>query len=117
MYRTEQETFWSGEFGNEYLSRNRGARVIASNVSLFSEVLKHTEGVTENGIIEFGCNIGMNLVALRMLLPEVECAGVEINEKACTIVKENVPGIEIYHNSIFDYSVKKKYSCSLIKGV
>ena len=117
MYKTEQENFWSGEFGDEYISRNAGKSLLASNVHFFSEVLKHTQGINEKGVIEFGCNIGMNLVALRTLFPKIECAGVEINEKAAVILQENVPGIKVYQDSILNYQIEKKYSISLIKGV
>lgn len=37
-YRTEQEEFWSGEFGNEYIERNKD--MLCNNIALFSQVLK-----------------------------------------------------------------------------
>lgn len=41
-FQTEQETFWNGEFGNEYINRNGGA----SAIHRFSNVLSHTQGIT-----------------------------------------------------------------------
>lgn len=117
MYKTEQEQFWSGDFGNEYISRNKGDELLASNIHFFSDILKHTQGIEEKGIIEFGCNIGMNLVAIRTLFPQIRLGGVEINQKATTILKEKVPEIEIYQDSILEYKADTKYSLSLIKGV
>lgn len=31
-YKTEQEKFWSGEFGNKYIDRNVSAEMLASNL-------------------------------------------------------------------------------------
>ena len=55
-YKTEQESFWSGEFGDEYIGRNKGEASIASNTALFSKILKSTNSISS--IIEFGANRG-----------------------------------------------------------
>lgn len=34
-YKTEQERFWAGEFGDEYLKRNREADTIVANIAYF----------------------------------------------------------------------------------
>ena len=39
MYKTEQETFWANEFGNDYIKRNKGAKLLASNLNFFSKAL------------------------------------------------------------------------------
>jgi len=36
MYKTEQENFLAGEFGEKYIRRNRGAQLLVSNLSFFS---------------------------------------------------------------------------------
>jgi spore coat polysaccharide biosynthesis protein SpsF len=76
----EQERFWQGEFGDEYLERNRGGGVIAGNIALFAEILKRAEDV--KSVLEFGAGTGNNLQAIKMLLPGVGLFGVEINKKA-----------------------------------
>ena len=30
----EQESFWQGEFGNQYSDRNKNEKLLASNISL-----------------------------------------------------------------------------------
>ena len=40
QYGTEQEKFWAGEFGDEYISRNDSAAVLASKTSFFSQCLR-----------------------------------------------------------------------------
>lgn len=112
--RTHQETFWSGSFGDEYTERNDGPRIIASNAALFSRILGATVGV--KSVIEFGANRGLNLQALRLLLPDLEVAGVEINDSAVEKLRE-IPNVDVYHQSVFDYVPSKQYDIALIKGV
>ncbi|MFD1244631.1 class I SAM-dependent methyltransferase [Paralysiella testudinis] len=45
MYHTEQEHFWAGEFGNLYVERNQGEQMLASNLTLFSQALRHIEPI------------------------------------------------------------------------
>jgi pseudaminic acid biosynthesis-associated methylase len=111
---TPQEAFWSGEFGDEYTVRNDGAHWIASNAALFSRVLNSAGPV--KSAIEFGANRGLNLQALRLLSPNIELAGVEINDNAIAELKK-ISKIDVHHQSVFDYKPQKKYELALIKGV
>lgn len=118
MYKTEQENFWAGEFGNDYIKRNKSVQLLANNLALFSEIIKSTREL--NSIVEFGCNVGMNLKAFQLLRPKIECCGIEINEKAAEILKnEKVFGnkIQVYNETIFDIELPRQYDLSLIKGV
>ncbi len=85
-YKTEQETFWAGEFGDEYIDRNRGDKLTAANTALFSKIISRTAGV--ESVIEFGANIDLNLIAIRRLLPDVELTAIEINKKATEQLKK-----------------------------
>ena len=62
-YKTDQENFWAGEFGNLYIDRNKSDQLMASNLEYFSKSLKAAIGI--QSVIEFGANIGMNLKALK----------------------------------------------------
>ena len=33
-YKTEQEAFWAGTFGNEYIERNKSDELLASNLKV-----------------------------------------------------------------------------------
>ena len=44
-YRTEQEAFWAGAFGTEYIQRNQGDALLASNLEFFSRSLRAAQGV------------------------------------------------------------------------
>lgn len=84
-YKTEQESFWAQEFGDDYIERNSGDLFLARNIALFSRILSRTQGV--NSLIEFGANIGLNLQAVRQLLPHIELSAIEINESAASKLK------------------------------
>jgi spore coat polysaccharide biosynthesis protein SpsF len=98
-YATDQERFWAGEFGNDYIERNRGAEQLASRTAIFADILRRTSGV--DSVLELGANIGRNLEALGRLLPECSRTGVEINEKAFAQLSA-LPGVRALHASIFD---------------
>ena len=79
-YNTDQEEFWAGEFGTNYINRNKGSKLLASNLDFFSKALSQTNNI--NNCIEFGANIGMNLKAINLLYPNIELSAVEINKDA-----------------------------------
>ncbi len=115
-FKTEQETFWSGEFGNAYSERNDGSEWVASNSAFFSRILKRTENV--ESVIEFGSNIGLNLQALSHLLPKSRLSAVEINAFAVKALQEWGGLEQIYHESILDFDPNgKTWDLTLIKGV
>ena len=113
-YKTEQERFWAGQFGDEYIDRNIGEKLIASNTALFSKIISRTTSVSS--VIEFGANIGLNLIALRRLLPGVHLSAVEINKKAVIQLKR-IEGLQVYSTSILDFKPTKTYDLVLTKGV
>jgi hypothetical protein len=79
-FKTEQEAFWAGAFGTEYIQRNQGDALLASNLDFFAKALRAVRGVST--CIEFGANIGMNLKALKLLHPAYVQHGIEINGDA-----------------------------------
>ncbi len=115
-YKTEQENFWAGEFGNQYVARNTGSEYIANNIALFSEILRKTESNSINSIIEFGANIGLNIKALKILKPQAEISAIEINSTAIEELKK-FEDLTIYEGSILDFEVDSKRDFVLIKGV
>lgn len=98
-FETEQERFWAGDFGNEYVDRSQGAHLIASRTAMWSRILRSCSSI--GSVTEFGANIGLNLRALRSLLPEAELTGVEINAKAAQILSSEGT-IKVLEGSLFD---------------
>jgi pseudaminic acid biosynthesis-associated methylase len=113
-YTTEQEKFWAGSFGDEYVDRNSSADFVSSNTYLFSKILSRTINV--DSVIEFGANIGLNLMAIRNLMPDVTLSAIEINEKAVASLKE-IQGVSVYPESILADSSPPPADFVLIKGV
>jgi len=114
-YKTDQEKFWAGEFGTEYISRNANRDSISKNLAFFAAALKHTRNI--NSCIEFGANIGINLKALKILLPKLNQYAIEINTDAITEQNTFLPEQNIFPQSILEYSPTKTFDLVLIKGV
>lgn len=114
-YQTEQEKFWASEFGNDYLVRNDGEPLIASNISLFSKILRSAPNV--KSIAELGCNIGLNLMALNRMNQELDLRGYEINPLAAMAAADQVLG-HIVNTTITEPLDKdKKFDLTFTKGV
>lgn len=114
-FNTEQEAFWAGNFGSEYIKRNKGDALLASNLSFFSKALRSACDIQT--CIEFGANIGMNLKALKLLYPNQEQYGVEINTDAAKELALVIPPIQIYQESILNFNPQRTWDLTLIKGV
>lgn len=114
-YKTDQENFWAGEFGNDYIERNIGSDFLASNLNFFSTALKQSKNI--NNCLELGANVGMNLKALKLLFPSMELSGIEINEHAVNELANITGHKNAYHSSIFDWKSNQHYDLTLIKGV
>jgi spore coat polysaccharide biosynthesis protein SpsF len=113
-YGTPQEEFWAGDFGDEYIGRNRSPRLLASNIALFSRVFGKTRKL--DSMLELGANIGLNLQAIQSLFPEIKLSAVEINEKAVQHLR-SLQGIHVFHQSILDFMPDRQYDAVLVKTV
>jgi pseudaminic acid biosynthesis-associated methylase len=100
IFKTEQENFWAGEFGNQYIERNKQPELFQQNILFFSEILKKTENIKT--VMEFGANIGLNLLAIRHNRPNIKISGLEINSQAVEELRK-IENIEAYHGSILDF--------------
>ena len=112
--RTPQERLWAGEFGNDYITRNRAGALLDNNRALFDKILSRAQGITS--AIEFGANIGNNLRAIRELLPEAELHSVEINATAAAEI-EAWGGATVEVASLLDFEPERQWDLSFTKGV
>jgi pseudaminic acid biosynthesis-associated methylase len=104
-FNTKQENFWATDFGNDYIHRNNGEDLLSMNVAIFSKILKNCKSVKT--ITEFGCNIGLNLIALNRINKNFKLLGYEINEKA-TIEARSQNIAEIVNSTITEPLDKSK---------
>ena len=114
IFNNEQERFWAGKFGDEYISRNNSDLLSASNLNFFSKILNRTRDVVS--IAEYGCNIGMNLQSLRALSPNTELHGYEINKSAITFLEEAQSDVIIHNKSILE-RIDLEVDLTFTKGV
>lgn len=114
-FKTDQEAFWAGEFGNEYIQRNSSQEYFAANLNFFSQALRRVN--RPKSVIEFGANVGMNLKAMATLFPGIEVHAIEINEKAAGALKDTFGAQSVSNISILDFHPADKFELVLIKGV
>lgn len=114
-FKTEQEAFWAGNFGTDYIERNQGDALLASNLDFFAKSLRGARGI--NSCIEFGANIGMNLKALKLLHPDIDMHAIEINSEAAKQLCTFISPAQVYNISILDFVPTLQWDLTLIKGV
>lgn len=106
--------FWSGDFNLGYIERNSSDEMLASNLFFFAKIL-FDRNLKPKTILELGANVGLNIRALQLLLPNTRFDAVEINRDAFEKLKET--GCEAHLSSIEDFDSRKKYDLVLSKGV
>lgn len=113
-FQTEQEAFWAGEFGDQYIGRNPSAKEMGARLSLFAKIIARTFEV--ESAIELGANIGNNLKVLHQMFPAMELAAVEINGSAVTALREWGKA-RVFHDSLLDFNPEQQYDLSFVSGV
>lgn len=115
IFKTEQEAFWAGDFGTEYIRRNQGDALLASNLDFFAKALRGTRDI--KSCIEFGANIGMNLRALNLLHPGIDAHAIEINVEAAKQLGTVIPTANVINSSILEFVPNREWDLTFIKGV
>jgi pseudaminic acid biosynthesis-associated methylase len=114
-YKTEQEIFWAGKFGDDYITRNQGEQPINANVVLFGQILKAAPNI--KSFVELGCNIGLNLQALNRINENFALCGYEIN-KAAAQKAHDLNIASVVNGTILDeLPTDVQYDVSFTKGV
>lgn len=113
-FKTEQEKFWAGTFGDDYVDRNANNMGVINNIALFNKIFSHTDGV--DSVIEFGANIGLAVRAIKKLKPNAKISALEINEKAIQELK-TIEDVNVYHASLLDFSVDHQRDFVFTKAV
>jgi len=112
--KTEQEKFWESKFGDDCVKNWDIPNSLPKNLSLFSRIFSRIESI--KSVIEFGANLGKNLVVIKELMPHAELSAVEINQKA--VEKLKLLDVEkVYCQSILDYAVDYERDFVFTKGV
>lgn len=119
--RTEQEDFWATDFGNQYLQRNALTHDrVAKKLGVWSSIMRHCSAPISS-ILELGANVGINLRAFSLLLPQAELTGLEINPQAAEILRNtlNVKDSrnKVIENSLLEFSPERTWDLVFTSGV
>ncbi len=111
----EQEKFWSGKFGNNYISRNNSKKLQKNNDQFFKKIFYKKQRI--HSILELGSNIGNNLLSLEKIYKKSSFTALELNTKACRILKKKRPKFNIINDTILNLETDQKFNLVLCKGV
>ena len=109
-----QRDFWAGQFGSEYIARNASPGLLSANLAFFSRILENFPTAPDR-VLEIGANIGMNISALKLLLPQANFTGIEINSDAVKIL-QGVADVVI-EGSVEETEITQDYDLVFTKGV
>lgn len=82
------EELWAGQFGDEYLARNRGAG--EARGPFWQMILQE---FPVQSVLEVGCNLGANLQWIASQIPPRQVYGVDINLKALEELHRQLPEV------------------------
>lgn len=99
-YLSDQEKFWATNFGTDYIDRNYSNSLLFAKIELWKKILSATDGVET--ATEFGCNIGLNLLALKEINPQIKLTGYEINPDAVKVAR-SLNDAEILQSSFISH--------------
>lgn len=111
---TDQEKFWQGQFGSEYTARNSDNDQQYDMLQTLAMEIRSIQRPITN-VLELGANRGLNIVALKQLLPTAQFTAVEINEDAAKMLKRT--GASVHTQSLLDFKAQEPYKLVLIRGV
>jgi len=114
-FKTPQENFWAGNFGNKYLKRNNKTINLRSNENLFNLALNKTKKV--NSCIELGAGSGKNLICLKKKYKKILLQAVEINSQSAKQVGKIINENNVFNKSIIEFKTNNNYDLVLVKGV
>ena len=69
--KTDQEKFWSTDFGNKYTKRTHEKRkYFTTRIKMWSDILLHTSDI--KSVFEIGSNTGINMDVINFLMNKKE---------------------------------------------
>ncbi|MCG8441280.1 MAG: hypothetical protein MI723_05665, partial [Caulobacterales bacterium] len=77
----------------------QGAALAAARTALWGRIVRACGPI--GSVAELGANVGLNLIALRRLLPEARLTAVEINATAASRLRE-LDGVEVLEGSLLE---------------
>ncbi len=87
---SKQVEFWRSEFGESYARRGNNRITEENQAALlrdWGKILNHAASPRPQSVLEVGCNIGRNLVALKNFVSNLH--GIEPNHLSCETARQN----------------------------
>lgn len=84
------EKIWGGQFGDDYLSRNRVNPELRRN--FWHGIMSRYPSAR---VLEVGCNLGANLRPLALVAPGTALTGIDINATALGELHRTEPGLRL----------------------
>jgi pseudaminic acid biosynthesis-associated methylase len=99
-FNSAQEQFWAQEYARDYIARNSGFDADLG-AQAWGRMLARTERPVRN-FLECGCNIGRNIDALAIALPEAQPSVIEISTPAFEAVSARHQFGHAFNGAILD---------------
>jgi pseudaminic acid biosynthesis-associated methylase len=98
---SEATNFWRSGFGDDYISRNSSTELLRNKEWMFRRGLEKMQFSAPTRVIEFGANIGLNILALSRIDTFAMCefSAVEVNAVACEQLRQ-LKGVNVYETSM-----------------
>lgn len=110
-----QEKYWyDDDTAKRYMQDNCSKKLFDSKFNLYKKIYNNINEKPRS-VIEFGCNIGLNLDCFKKIDKKIQITGVEISDTACKILSEKK--YDYNNQSIYDYIPNNKYDLSLVMGL
>ena len=115
LKQTHQEKFWQGKFGSDYIGRHDKNKWVKNNKFFFKKCLQKINIHKIKSLIEFGSNVGLNLMALKKILNLKEMSAVEINHSAFQQLQK-LKYVNSIKSSVLEFKTKEQFDLVLSKG-
>ena len=115
-HTTEQEAFWHGEFGDAYTDRKQGTRLGRPQTSPSSR-RSSASRATCVPVLELGSNVGLNLMALRRLLPAAGFPRSRSMKRPRPNWRAALPEVDLHRSSILEFESRESWDLVFTKGV
>ena len=109
---------WSGQFGNEYIERNRKLTNFQYNNTNRLEVTKSffQDIPRDASILELGCNVG-SIIRILDGMGFTNVTGIDVNQKAINIIARKHYNYKFECTSIEDYEPGRTFDLVYTSGV
>jgi len=105
---------WKGEGGDQYIDRQDEAELLYVYEEMWGQIFQEMDEIPAR-VLELGASVGINLDALRLLQPNIECLAIEPNEKARKVLRQK--GYEIRDPGIAELKYMDPVDLSFSRGV